>query len=122
MREPYPELIVLDWMMPGGSGIQFLKQLKQDEMTRQIPVVMLTARGRKRTGAGSRPVPTTTSPSPSPPRLTARLHAVMRRLSHLGGRGDRGAGAKAGSRFHRVSAEEKALDMGPTNSSCCTSS
>ena len=47
MREPYPELIVLDWMMPGGSGIQFLKQLKQDEMTRQIPVVMLTARGEE---------------------------------------------------------------------------
>ena len=38
VREPYPELIVLDWMMPGGSGIQFIKQLKQDEVTRQIPV------------------------------------------------------------------------------------
>ena len=47
VREPYPELIVLDWMMPGGSGIQFIKQLKQDEVTRQIPVVMLTARGQQ---------------------------------------------------------------------------
>ena len=47
VREPYPELIVLDWMMPGGSGIQFIKQLKQDEVTRQIPVVMLTARGEE---------------------------------------------------------------------------
>ena len=36
VREPYPELIVLDWMMPGGSGIQFIKQLKQDEVTRLI--------------------------------------------------------------------------------------
>ena len=33
VREPYPELIVLDWMMPGGSGIQFLKQLKQELST-----------------------------------------------------------------------------------------
>ena len=97
-----PELIVLDWMMPGGSGIQFPSSSKQDEMTRQIPVVMLTARARRR-GQGARaprPVPTTTSPGPSPQELTARLHAVMRQIvsPHLGGRGDRGAGS-AGSCF-----------------------
>lgn len=39
VKEPYPELILLDWMLPGGSGIQFIKQLKLDEVTRQIPVV-----------------------------------------------------------------------------------
>ena len=43
--EPYPELILMDWMLPGGSGINLIKQLKRDELTRQIPVVMLTARG-----------------------------------------------------------------------------
>ena len=87
VREPYPELIVLDWMMPGGSGIQFIKQLKQDEVTRQIPVVM----------------------------LTARLHAVMRRVSPTSvDEVIEVQGLKLDPVSHRVSAEEKALDMGPT--------
>ena len=47
LHEPYPDLILLDWMFPGGSGIQLLKFLKQDEILRQIPVVMLTARGEE---------------------------------------------------------------------------
>jgi len=45
--EPYPELILMDWMLPGGSGINLIKHLKRDELTRQIPVVMLTARGEE---------------------------------------------------------------------------
>ena len=45
LKEPYPDLILLDWMFPGGSGIQLAKRLKQDEFTRQIPIIMLTARG-----------------------------------------------------------------------------
>ncbi len=47
LKEPYPDLILLDWMFPGGSGIQFAKRLKQDEFTRQIPIIMLTARGEE---------------------------------------------------------------------------
>ena len=47
IREPYPELILLDWMLPGGSGIQLAKQLKQNELTRNIPIIMLTARGEE---------------------------------------------------------------------------
>ena len=44
LNEPWPDLILLDWMLPGGSGIQFIKHLKRESMTRDIPVVMLTAR------------------------------------------------------------------------------
>jgi two-component system phosphate regulon response regulator PhoB len=47
LQEPYPDLILLDWMFPGGSGIQLAKRLKQDEFTRQIPIIMLTARGEE---------------------------------------------------------------------------
>ncbi len=44
---PRPDLILLDWMLPGGSGLQFIKLLKREAMTRDIPVVMLTARGEE---------------------------------------------------------------------------
>lgn len=47
LNEPWPDLILLDWMLPGGSGIQFIKHLKRESMTRDIPVVMLTARGEE---------------------------------------------------------------------------
>ena len=47
IAEPYPDLILLDWMLPGGSGVQLAKSLKQHEFTRDIPVIMLTARGEE---------------------------------------------------------------------------
>ncbi|MEL3927242.1 phosphate regulon transcriptional regulator PhoB [Aeromonas enteropelogenes] len=117
VREPYPELIVLDWMMPGGSGIQFIKQLKQDEVTRQIPVVMLTARGEeedKVRGLEAGADDYITKPF-SPKELTARLHAVMRRVSPTSvDEVIEVQGLKLDPVSHRVSADEKALDMGPT--------
>ncbi|TNI77990.1 phosphate regulon transcriptional regulatory protein PhoB [Aeromonas veronii] len=117
VREPYPELIVLDWMMPGGSGIQFIKQLKQDEVTRQIPVMMLTARGEeedKVRGLEAGADDYITKPF-SPKELTARLHAVMRRVSPTSvDEVIEVQGLKLDPVSHRVSAEEKALDMGPT--------
>ncbi|WP_139708700.1 phosphate regulon transcriptional regulator PhoB [Aeromonas allosaccharophila] len=117
VREPYPELIMLDWMMPGGSGIQFIKQLKQDEVTRQIPVVMLTARGEeedKVRGLEAGADDYITKPF-SPKELTARLHAVMRRVSPTSvDEVIEVQGLKLDPVSHRVSAEEKALDMGPT--------
>ena len=117
VREPYPELIVLDWMMPGGSGIQFIKQLKQDEVTRQIPVVMLTARGEeedKVRGLEAGADDYITKPF-SPKELTARLHAVMSRVSPTSvDEVIEVQGLKLDPVSHRVSAEEKALDMGPT--------
>ncbi|BDY93003.1 hypothetical protein MUTS15_16600 [Escherichia coli] len=64
LNEPWPDLILLDWMLPGGSGIQFIKHLKRESMTRDIPVVMLTARGKKKIAcAALKPVRMTISPS-----------------------------------------------------------
>ncbi len=47
LAEPFPDLVLLDWMLPGGSGINFIKHMKREELTRNIPVVMLTARGEE---------------------------------------------------------------------------
>ncbi|GAB3530848.1 phosphate regulon transcriptional regulatory protein PhoB [Photobacterium proteolyticum] len=115
--EPYPELVLLDWMLPGGSGINLIKHLKRDEMTRQIPVVMLTARGEEEDKVRGLEVGADdyiTKPF-SPKELMARLKAVMRRVSptslddvidvH---------GLKLDPVSHRVTSNEEPLDMGPT--------
>lgn len=42
-----PELILLDWMLPQTSGIEFARQLRKEPQTQQIPIIMLTARGEE---------------------------------------------------------------------------
>ncbi len=83
LKEPYPDLILLDWMFPGGSGIQFAKRLKQDEFTRQIPIIMLTARGEEEDKVKGLEVGADdyiTKPF-SPKELVARIKAVLRRAA-----------------------------------------
>lgn len=48
--EPYPALILLDWMIPGGSGIQLIAHIRRDQLIQNIPIMMLTARGGKKNG------------------------------------------------------------------------
>lgn len=77
-----PKLILLDWMLPGRSGIQFIQYLKKHEETAQIPIIMLTARSGEddcitclNTGADDY----VTKPF-SPKVLLARIEAVWRRM------------------------------------------
>jgi two-component system, OmpR family, phosphate regulon response regulator PhoB len=46
-RQQHPDLLVLDWMMPGINGIEVAKALRQDPATAHIPIIMLTARGQE---------------------------------------------------------------------------
>lgn len=39
-----PSIVLLDWMLPGGSGLELLRRLKREELTREMPVIMLTAK------------------------------------------------------------------------------
>jgi two-component system phosphate regulon response regulator PhoB len=115
--EPYPDLILLDWMFPGGSGIKLLKHLKVDEMLRQIPVVMLTARGEeedKVRGLENGADDYVTKPF-SPKELMARLKTVLRRVNPTSLDDTLEVGKlKLDPVSHRASLEDVALEMGPT--------
>ncbi|NVK54517.1 MAG: phosphate regulon transcriptional regulator PhoB [Alteromonadaceae bacterium] len=115
--EPYPDLILLDWMLPGGSGVQLAKSLKQHEFTRDIPVIMLTARGEeddKIRGLDAGADDYITKPF-SPKELVARIKAVMRRVTPTSSEQPiEFNGLKLEPVSHRVAADDEALDMGPT--------
>lgn len=115
--EPYPDLILLDWMLPGGSGIQLIKYLKRDAITREIPVMMLTARGEEEDRVRGLEVGADdyiTKPF-SPKELVARIKAVIRRISPMAVEDViemRGLSLDPSS--HRVMTGTDPLDMGPT--------
>jgi two-component system phosphate regulon response regulator PhoB len=81
LRENAPDLVVLDWMLPGISGIELCRRLRAQPATAQLPIVMLTARGEEServrglsTGADDYVVKPFSARE-----LVARMHAVMRR-------------------------------------------
>lgn len=117
MAEPYPDLILLDWMLPGGTGIQLIKHLKREELTRNIPVVMLTARGEEEDRVRGLEVGADdyiTKPF-SPKELVARIKAVMRRIAPTSVEEVIDVqGLRLDPISHRVTAGEQPLDMGPT--------
>jgi len=115
--EPWPDLILLDWMLPGGSGIQFIKHLKREAMTREIPVMMLTARGEEEDRVRGLEVGADdyiTKPF-SPKELMARIKAVMRRISPMAVEEViEMQGLSLDPSSHRVMSDTQPLEMGPT--------
>ncbi|WP_299495533.1 phosphate regulon transcriptional regulator PhoB [uncultured Shewanella sp.] len=117
LSEPYPDLVLLDWMFPGGSGIQLAKRLRQDEFTRQIPIIMLTARGEEEDKVRGLEVGADdfiTKPF-SPKELVARIKAVMRRSAPTCLEDTIDVqGLQLDPVSHRVTVGEVAIEMGPT--------
>lgn len=117
IRGRLPDLILLDWMLPGVSGLDLAKRLKSDAHTQTIPIIMLTARAEEPEKVAGLEVGADdymTKPF-SPRELIARIKAVLRRrapqatddvIEIAGLRLDPGA--------HRVSAKDRVLDLGPT--------
>jgi two-component system phosphate regulon response regulator PhoB len=112
-----PDLILLDWMLPGMTGVELARRLKREELTRNIPIIMLTARGEEadrirglEVGADDYVV------KPFSPReLVARIHAVLRRSRPETPEPVLEAeGLVLDSVGHRVSANDRQLEMGPT--------
>lgn len=117
IEENGPDLLVLDWMLPKFSGIEVCRQVRRNKETRNLPIIMLTARGEEadrvrglEAGADDYVI----KPF-SPSELTARIRAVLRRirpafaddmLDYAGVTMDLGA--------HRVSRDGVPVHLGPT--------
>jgi two-component system, OmpR family, phosphate regulon response regulator PhoB len=112
-----PNLVLLDWMLPGVSGIEFARELKKDENTRDLPVIMVTARAEeeeKVMGLNLGCDDYIVKPF-SPSELVARVRAVLRRTLP-GGEGQRIEvdGLVVDAASQRVTARGETLKLGPT--------
>jgi len=112
-----PDLILLDWMLPGVSGIDFARQLKKDPRTQQIPIIILTARGEetdKIRGLEAGADDYVTKPF-SPRELIARIRAVLRRAqSHHTNEQIIIQDLYLDPAEHRVMVGDKEVQIGPT--------
>ena len=117
IAEPYPDMVLLDWMLPGGSGLQLAKKIKGDDFTRNIPIIMLTAKGEEEDKIRGLEVGADdyiTKPF-SPKELMARMRAVFRRVAPtVLDEPLEVEGLKLDPVSHRISADDKGIDMGPT--------
>ncbi len=112
-----PDIVLLDWMLPGGSGIELLRRLKRDETTREIPVIMLTAKTTEDNVIQGLDVGADdyiTKPF-APRELIARIKALLRR-SGGGESADRMQVSELvlDGKSRRVFLSDTPLDMGPT--------
>lgn len=112
-----PALILLDWMLPGMTGIELARRLKRDENTGEIPIIMLTARGEednKIQGLDAGADDYITKPF-STRELISRIKAVLRRSSALNQeKAIEVEGLKLDPVSHRITAHDKPVEMGPT--------
>jgi len=117
VQNALPDLVLLDWMLPGQSGIDFARRLRSDKRTRTVPIIMLTARTDeqdKLTGLDTGADDYITKPF-SPRELNARIKAVLRRRApqmtddvvQLGG-------LKLDPSSHRISGNGEPVILGPT--------
>ncbi len=117
VQNALPDLVLLDWMLPGKSGIDFARRLRTDKRTRTVPIIMLTARSDeqdKLTGLDAGADDYITKPF-SPRELNARIKAVLRRRApqmtddvvQLGG-------LKIDPASHRISGNGEPVILGPT--------
>lgn len=117
LREALPDLILLDWMLPGISGVELARRLKADTYTRAVPIIMLTARGEEQdkiTGLETGADDYVTKPF-SPRELMARIKAVLRRRApQATGEPVEVEGLRLDPETHRVTAAGKVLELGPT--------
>jgi len=112
-----PDIILLDWMMPGISGIELARRLRREPATRDLPIIMLTARSTENdrvngleTGCDDyvlKPF--------SPRELVARINSLLRRAKPAGGDQPLIAGElELDIQSHRILSQEREITLAPT--------
>ena len=117
LEQRRPDLVLLDWMLPGVSGVDWARQLRRDRRYSDLPLIVLTARGEeedKVTGLDSGADDFITKPF-SPRELIARINAVLRRY----GKGEKPALISAGGividpERHQVEIDRHPVNLSPT--------
>lgn len=117
LADKNPDLILLDWMLPGQSGLEFARRLKRDEYSRDIPIIMLTARVEeddKVLGLDAGADDYVTKPF-SPRELIARIKALLRRSRP---QADEASVSVSDLTLdpicHRVTISAETIELGPT--------
>jgi two-component system phosphate regulon response regulator PhoB len=116
LKDQRPDLILLDWMLPGMSGVDFARRLRRDAASRDIPIILLTARsGEDDKVRGLQEADDYITKPFSTRELRARIRAVLRRLQPGDSQDVLQAGALSLDPVaHRVAAGGDAVALGPT--------
>ena len=117
IHEEIPDLIILDWMLPGMSGIDFARRLRSNTPTKKIPIIMLTAKSEEENmiqGLNSGADDYLTKPF-SPRELVARIKAILRRKApELIDEPIQINSLHLDPSTHRISSNDTTIRMGPT--------
>jgi len=117
IRAALPDLILLDWMLPGQSGLALARTLRGDARTRELPIIMVTARGDEAdrvSGLEAWVDDYVTKPF-SPRELKARIKTVLRRRAPESAQERLTVGALTlDPATHRVTSDGAAVELGPT--------
>jgi two-component system phosphate regulon response regulator PhoB len=112
-----PDLILLDWMLPGTTGLELARRLRRQEHTADVPIIMLTARGEEmdRVNGLEAGVDDYVVKPFSTRELIARIKAVLRRAQGDDGTGSiELGGLRIDGPAHRVYAGTAQIEIGPT--------
>jgi len=112
-----PDLILLDWMLPGISGVEWARRLKKEPIYRDIPIILLTARGEEEDKVRGLEIGADDYVSKpfSPKELVARIRAVLRRSGKIQGQAQITLGDLVlDTEQHRLSIGDKQLEVSPT--------
>ncbi|MDP2177986.1 phosphate regulon transcriptional regulator PhoB [Methylicorpusculum sp.] len=117
LSDHQPDLILLDWMLPGMSGVEWARRLKKDQFCREIPIILLTARGEEEDKVRGLEIGADdymTKPF-SPKELVARIRAVLRRAGKIQDLAQISLGdIILDTEQHRLTLGDKQLEVSPT--------
>ena len=116
MESKLPDLAVIDWMLPGMDGVELAKRIRRDEVTEDLPVVMLTARGDEsdKLKSFANGVDDYITKPFSPRELLARVKALLRRSGAPESNILEACGISLNLDSHRITINGEQVHTGPT--------